>query len=527
MRQNGGLNRREFLGLCAAGALGVGALAACSGSPSTGKTPTRTATSAPRQPSEADWATLAGSLQGTLVRLGNAQYDAAKLLFNTRFDALLPMAIAYCAAAADVQQCLAFARRFALPIAPRSGGHSYGGYSSSSGIVLDVTRINGISVNTGDNTTTIGGGALLIDVYDKLANYGLVLPAGSCPTVGIAGLALGGGVGVLVRKFGLTSDNMLAAQIVTADGSLLTCDATTNADLFWALRGGGGGNFGVVTSFTFQAFPVATLTVFTYNWPWSAAPAMFDAWQHWMQHMPDELWSNCLLLVNDDKAGQPIARVNGVYVGDVGPVPALLQQLVSAIGVAPSSSVIAPNNILDTMLIEAGCFQKTVAECHQPGQNPQGQVQRDTSYAKADYFTSMLPPAAISGLVKAITQRQASPQFAGAGFGFDATGGAINRVAADATAFVHRDTLFSAQYSANWQPTDPSSLVDANLAWVKSVWQTMRPYASGQAYQNYIDPYLPNWPQAYYGANLPRLMSVKRAYDPANIFSFAQSIPPA
>ncbi|MEO7077188.1 MAG: hypothetical protein ABI068_17975 [Ktedonobacterales bacterium] len=153
--------------------------------------------------------------------------------------------------------------------------------------------------------------------------------------------------------------------------------------------------------------PVATLTVFTYNWPWSAAATVFDAWQHWMQHAPDELWSNCLLLTNNDKAGEPMARVNGVYVGGAGPVPAMLQKLVSNIGVAPSSSVIAPNNILDTMLIEAGCFQKTVAECHQPGQNPQGQVARDTSNAKSDYFTSLLPSPAIHALVNAISERQA------------------------------------------------------------------------------------------------------------------------
>src|SRR5579875_2592329 len=525
------MNRRSFLGMCALGAT-AGALAACSGA-TTAKKPSATASPSPSPtaipaPTDADWAALANTLQGTLIRPGNSQFASASQLFNTRFDAVRPAAIAYCASPADAQACVAFARRFALPVAPRSGGHSYAGYSlPANGLVIDVTRMNAISVDTNAGTATIGGGAFLIDVYSALASYGVIIPGGSCPTVGIAGLALGGGVGVLGRKFGLTSDNMLSAQVVTAGGRLVNCDATNNSDLFWALRGGGGGNFGIVTSFTFQTHPVSTLTLFTYDWPWSKAAIVFDAWQHWAPTAPDELWSNCLMLATTDKASDPIARVNGVYVGSPGQLDPLIQRLASDIGSAPSYSIIAANNVIDTMLIEAGCYGKTVSACHLPGQTPDGQVPRDTSYAKSDYFISLLPQKAINALVNAISARQASSQFGAGGFGFDANGGAINRIASDATAFVHRDALFSVQYSANWQPSDPSSLASANEAWVTQIWQAMRPYASGQAYQNYIDPYLNDWQQAYYGANLPRLRQVKATYDPHNLFHFAQGIAPA
>ena len=519
------IKRREFLTLCAALTALPGLLSACqNGQPSSAS-----AISSPSNgpsPTDADWSALARSLQGTLVRPNSPRYATDHQLFNTRFDGVLPAAIAYCASPADVQKCLAFAQRFTLPLAPRGGGHSYAGYSTTTGLVLDVTRMSAVTVDTSTVTATVGAGARLIDVYATLAQQGLALPAGSCPTVGIAGLTLGGGVGVLGRKFGLTCDNLLAAQVVLADGRVLTCDATHNSDLFWALRGGGGGNFGVVTSFTFRVHPVSTLSLFTLDWPWSSAAAVVDAWQGWAPVMPDELWSNCLLLATNNKPSAPIVRVNGVYVGTVAALNPLLQRLTSRISAAPTSRFVGANNLLDTMLIEANCFGKTVAQCHLPSQNPNGQLQRDTSDAKSDYFTRALPPKGIDALVSAITRRQASTLGAG-GILLDANGGAINRVAADATAFVHRNALFSAQYTAGWNASDPASIVAANRSWLNQTWQSMRPYATGQAYQNYIDPDLANWQQAYYGTNLPRLQHVKAVYDPNNFFHFAQSIPPA
>lgn len=521
------MNRREFLALSALGALSSILPACQSSTPSSSNITPNLSPSKQPSPTDADWKALAKSLQGTLIRPDNPQYPTALQLFNPRFDNIRPAAIAYCASPADVQACLAFVRRFRLPLAPRSGGHSYAGYSSTAGLVLDVTRMSTVTVNANTATAIVGAGARLIDIYAALAQHNLALPGGSCPTVGIAGLTLGGGIGVLGRKFGLTCDNLLAAQVIVADGRILTCDTSHNTDLFWALRGGGGGNFGVATSFTFQAHQVATLSLFTLNWPWSSAADVVDAWQNWAPHAPDELWSNCLLLATSDKHATPNARVNGVYVGTVASLNSLLQQLTSRISVAPTSRYVSTAGVLETMMIEAGCFGKTVGECHLPSQNPQGQLQRETYAAKSDYFATALPHQGIDNLVSAIARRQASSTLGSGGILLDSFGGAINRVAPDATAFVHRNDLFSTQYIANWNASDPASIVAANRSWLTTTWQTMRPYASGAAYQNYIDPDLADWQNAYYGANLSRLQRIKATYDPSNLFHFAQSIPPA
>jgi len=273
-----GLNRRAFLALCGLGVLPA-VNAACGSSqaalqPKSTATPYPTSTPTPTpsptpQPllTNKDWMNLASNLKGTLLRPGDPEYQNSYHPYNTRFDAIWPTGIAYCTSVADIQTSLSFVSRFQLPLAMRAGGHSYAGYSTSSGFVLDVTRMNAITVDALTGTVVVGAGARLIDVYSKLAQYGLALPAGSCATVGIAGLTLGGGIGVLGRKFGLTCDNLPSAQIVLADHRVLTCDTNHNADLFWALRGGGGGNFGVVTKFKFGMHSLGTAAVGRWIFP--------------------------------------------------------------------------------------------------------------------------------------------------------------------------------------------------------------------------------------------------------------------
>nr|HET6901341.1 FAD-binding oxidoreductase [Ktedonobacteraceae bacterium] len=529
------MNRRQFLTLCT-GSMLAGMLAACQGSPTmeSNATPHPSQQPSPiRQPSptrppsltETNWSELARSLRGTLIRPTSPDYSAARQLFNRRFDVVHPAAIAYCASPTDVQTCIAFAQRFGLPLVPRAGGHSYAGYSTTTGMVVDVSRMNAVTMNVGTGTAIVEAGSRLIDVYATLAPYGLVLPAGTCPTLGIAGMTLGGGVGVLGRKLGLACDNLLAAQIVVADGRVLTCDVEHNPDLFWALRGGGGGNFGVVTSFTFHVHPVASLSLCTLNWPWGNAADVLDAWQSWAPQAPDELWSSCWLQATSDKSSDPVVQVNGVYIGDAASLDSLLESLTNRIGVAPTRRYVSEAGLLETMLYEANCEGLTVGQCHLPSQDPNGQLERSTFRSKSDYFTRTLPRQGIAALVNAITACQTSPTLGLGGIGIDAFGGAINRVAADATAFVHRNALFSIQYAATWNANDPASIAEENHRWLLGMWQAMRPYASGAAYQNYIDPDLADWQQAYYGANLPRLQQVKTAYDASDFFHFAQSIP--
>jgi len=474
-------------------------------------------------PSAADWAALARDLSGSLLRPGDAGYATAKELFDPRFDSLRPAGVAYCRHPGDVATCLAFVRAYGVPVAARSGGHSYAGWSSTSGLIVDVTEMAGVSVSGG--TATVGAGTRLIDFYSGLSAHGRAVPGGSCPTVGIAGLTLGGGVGVVSRAYGLTSDNVQSLQIVTADGQLRTCNAGTNPDLFWACRGGGGGNFGVVTSFTFTTHPAGQIVLFFLSWPWSQAARVISAWQSWAPHAPDELWSN-LHLAAAPGGSVPSIEVGGTYLGSVSGAYAQLERLYAAVGSDPSSPFVESTTWLHAMLVEAGCAGLTVNECHLPAQVPGGQLSRASEYAKSDFFTRPLTSHGIGTLLSGVASLQ---QVSGApggsgGIAFDALGGAVNRVAPGATAYVHRNALFQAQYTTNWPLGSGAAGVARQHAWQRAFWQSMRPHASGQAYQNYIDPDLTGWRQAYYGANYTRLTQVKAAYDPDRAFTFPQAV---
>ena len=535
--------RRAFLRLAAA-AGGAGLLSSCSrdsgtsaaaarasGTASTGGATADGTTSgvraaapaATRSPSPADWTALGRDLSGPLVRPGESSYTVSKRLFDPRFDSLHPAGIAYCRNPHDVATCLAFVRKFGIPVAARCGGHSYAGWSSGSGLVIDVTRMSGVNVS--GSTATVGAGTRLIDFYNGLAAHGRGVPGGSCPTVGIAGLTLGGGVGVVSRAYGLTSDNVKSLQIVTADGQVRTCNSSQNSDLFWACRGGGGGNFGVVTSFTFGTHPVGQIVLFFLSWPWSQAARVISAWQSWAPHAPDALWSNVHLSAAPG-GSVPSIQVGGTFLGSLGAAAAQLEKLYAAAGSHPSSPFMETTSWLHAMLVEAGCASLTVNQCHLPTQNPAGKLARASEYAKSDFFTKPLSSHGIGTLLAGVEsfQRAGGAPGASGGIAFDALGGAVNRVSPGATAFVHRNALFQAQYTTTWPVGAAAAAVARQHGWQQSFWQSMRPFASGQAYQNYVDPALANWRQAYYGANLARLTQVKAKYDPNRVFRFPQAI---
>jgi len=472
-----------------------------------------------------DWTRLAGTLAGTLVLPTNPSYGTDKLLFNERFDTTAPAAIAYCQTPADVQRCVEFAGAHELAFAARSGGHSYGGYSSCSGLVADVSRMGAVRVAATRATATVGAGAGLIDLYSTLGAAGVLVPGGSCPTVGVAGLALGGGIGVLGRNYGLTCDNLVSVDLVTADGRLLTCDPSQNEDLYWASRGGGGGNFGVATSFTFRVHPIPTVSLFTLEWPWTAATTVLGTWQDWVATLPDAVWSNCQLLSSGSATPTgPSLKVTGVAAAGSSTLSSALAPLRTAVRSSPSYTYVGTQPYLTAMLIEAGCEGSTVAECHLPSENPAGTLSRSAFDAKSSFIANPLPGAGIAGLIGAVEALDQQVPQVGGGFVFDSYGGEINRVAADATAFVHRSELACIQYSVTWSTTAALSVVDAATSWLTTAQSLLAPYATG-SYQNYIDPTLPDWLDAYYGSNLSRLVRVKRAVDPDDFFHFAQSIP--
>src|SRR5689334_9301991 len=246
--------RRRFLGLAAtAGAVAAGA--------------TLLGEPVAAAASGVDYEGLKRALRGPLLRPGDAAYPAAAKPYNAALGVRRPAAIARVATVDDVRTCVQRVRGHGVPLAARGGGHSYAGYSTpNSGVVVDLAALKSITVRS-DGTAVVGAGCRLIDVYAALAAHGRALPAGSCPTVGVAGSTLGGGIGVVARAYGLTCDHLKAATVVTADGALHTVDGNHDSDLFWALRGGGGGNGGIVTGFTFGTVPAPSVTVFTLRFP--------------------------------------------------------------------------------------------------------------------------------------------------------------------------------------------------------------------------------------------------------------------
>jgi FAD/FMN-containing dehydrogenase len=519
------LKRRTFLGIAAGGAAAVaagGIARAAAASPvAASGILARTAGPAP-----ADWTALAHDLAGTLVRPGESSYATAKLLFDPRFDVQHPAGIAFVKNAHDVSTCLAFVRKFGLPFAARSGGHSYAGYSGTSGLTIDVSNFKTVTVSGA--TATVGAGTRLIDFYNGLAAKGRAVPGGSCATVGIAGLTLGGGVGVTARAYGLTCDNLESLQIVTANGAVLTAtaEAAQHGDLFWACQGGGGGNFGVVTSFTFRTMPAPEPVLFSLSWPWSQAARVVAGWQSWAPHAPDAMWSN-LHLAAAPGGRTPTVRVGGCYLGSDAGAASLLNQLYAKVGSSPSSHFLSfPQSFLSAMLAEAGCSSLGVQACHLPSYVSGGKLSRQPQFAKSDYFTTPLSGSGISTLLAGIVALQRVAGAAGGvgGIAFDALGGAVNRVKPGATAFVHRNALFGAQYTTDWTNGASTTGINNQHIWLRKFWASLRPYASGQAYQNYIDPDLTNWQQAYYGANYARLLGIKKKYDPTRLFTFPQAI---
>jgi FAD/FMN-containing dehydrogenase len=447
---------------------------------------------------------LRSDVRGRVFFPGRPGYNSARLIYNLRYDGARPAAVVEPRDTRDVAALVRWANRFDERLVPRAGGHSYAGYSTTGrGVVVDLSRWRGVRVANG--RATVGAGAQLIDMYAALARRGMIVPGGSCPSVGVTGLALGGGHGLSGRRFGLTSDNLLRATIVTADGRIRQVSPDNNESLYWACRGGGGGNFGIVTSMTFQAHRANGAGWFLISWPWGAASEAFDAWQRFAPHAPAGLTSIFSL-----STGRRVTAL-GQFFGSEAALRRLIRPL-TRVGGANVSTGRA--SMMALALRWAGCLDETVRACHTRGTSPGGQLPRSAFYAKSDYFHRPLPPRARRIMIDWVERRGSGALL------FDAYGGAYNRPAADATAFPHRDMLFSLQYFAAGSGRTPR-------AWANGVWRALRPFASGQAYVNYIDPQQRGWERAYYASNLQRLREVKRTYDPDFRFRFAQAIPPA
>ncbi|KPI06806.1 FAD linked oxidase domain-containing protein [Actinobacteria bacterium OV450] len=475
-----------------------------------------------------DWAALARGIDGRVVLPGDRDYPEARQSFQPRYDAVAPGAVAYPAHAADVAVCLDFARRSAVPVVPRAGGHSYAGWSTcAGGLVVDVGVMAGRAVEgTG---VRIGAGARLGDVNRALAGRGLGLPTGLCPTVGIAGLTLGGGLGLASRAYGTTSDALTGVTVVTPDGIVREADATRNAELFWALRGGGGGNFGVVTEFRFRTHPAGDCAYAELHWSEADSAALLRGWQRWLTALPEPFWSQVEFLVEAGPAAAPAVRV--LCLDGRAELDRQLTRLSDLVGRPLRDSWVVVRGYEETLRAMSGCAERSAAQCHLPGtlpgRNPEGLVGRDSYGGRSDFWGGAgLPDAGIAAVLAAV--RRYGRSVPGGGLGVvqfsGELGGAVNRPAPSDTAFVHRDSAFLTQYLAYWPVSATPAEVARHQGWLDGLWQDLRPWANGRAYQNYVDPKLPAWREAYYGPNLARLEAVRRAYDPERLFRFPQAV---
>ncbi len=487
-----GISRRRFLqgagAYAAVTALGSGSSLALTKSPPIGK--------------------LRIATHGKVFTPGQAGYSAAAHVYNERFDGLKPIAVSRPDAGSGAQAVVRWAVSNGVQLRARSGGHSYAGYSTlNTGVVLDLRNLRHVNVNRGAGTATVGAGTQLIDLYTALAGKGATVPGGSCPSVGVSGVTLGGGMGLAGRAYGLTTDHIVGAQIVTADGRLRQVSAKSDPDLLWALKGGGGGNFGVVTQFTFklQRLPSGA-TYFFLNWPWSSAAEALYTWMRWAPHTVDAITSIFHLSVSP---GSLTASVSGQFLG---PESSLRSHLGSMLNVRGTSLSSGSERYLPLQMLWAGCATISERACHTVGAAPGGTLPRAYFYAKSDYVKNAISEQGANALTAAVASR-GNAGGSGAVL-FDSYGGAINSVAPDKTAFVHRDQLCAIQYLS----------YGGDENWLNHVYGTMRSHVSGQAYQNYIDKDLSTWRQAYYAGNYKRLVSIQREYDPHHFFNFPQAI---
>jgi len=476
--------RRRFVGLAAAA--GAAVIAA----PLAGE-PLAAAASG------VDYAALKKALKGPLLRPGDSGYATAARPYNAALGVRTPAAIAAVAGTDDVRTCVRLVRGHGVTLAARGGGHSYAGFSTpDNGVVVDLSALKGITIKS-DGTAVVGAGARLIDVYAALAAHGRALPAGSCPTVGIAGSTLGGGIGVVARAYGLTCDHLKGATVVTADGVAHTVDGNHDADLFWALRGGGGGNAGIVTSFTFGTVPAPTITVFSLHFPASRTARVLRSWSAWMDAAPDRLSSLCAVTA----ATTPTNRVTGTWTGPAAALSGHLASLIAAVGAAPTSRTTHTYGYLSAMKYFAGCLDETVAACRAGGRQ---------SFRAASRMLGHTVNASTADQVVGLMRRQKGMVLL-----FDSLRGQVARVKTADTAFPHRGAHASVQVYSGNAASGPAVL---------AVQQALAPIVGTGAYVNYLNPGQRDWATAYYGANLPRLRRVVRKYDPDGVFDFAQSV---
>ncbi|WP_394619033.1 FAD-binding oxidoreductase [Lentzea sp. JNUCC 0626] len=469
-----------------------------------------------------DFTALAAELRGEVVLPADPGYDRAVQLQIAEYDAVAPACVAYCADEHDVAAGLRFARERGVPMRLRSGGHSFAGWSTTPGLVLDLSEMDHIGpVGT---TVHLGPGVQSVDAMGALWPQGLVVPNGMCPTVAMGGFITGGGHGPQSRQHGLACDNLVSARVVLADGTVVRCSEAADPDLFWALRGGGGGNFGAVVDYEIVPRAIPSAVLFNLVWTAEAAVDVLCAWQDWVARAPDELSTSVSLVLPDGAEGVPVTVVLvGTFTGPVREAEALLADLVARCGSAPVHRLVLDQTYLDTMLWFYGGGQARPAhECHREGFRggvlPRQQFQRERNQV----FDRPLPEPVVAELVREFDAGREPGQTRFVNL--TALGGQINRVARGATAYPHRDAHLLAGHVVLLPEAAPPPARELRAAaFAGAGFSLLHPHAAG-SYVNFPDPALTDWRRAYWGDNHARLAEVKRHYDPDRLFQLPQGV---
>jgi FAD/FMN-containing dehydrogenase len=449
------------------------------------------------------------SLRGRLIRPGDASYDEARAVWNGMIDRR-PAAIAQCAGTADVIHAVNFARGHGMLVSVRGGGHNVAGSAIvDGGLVIDLSKMRAVRVDPARQTVRAEGGVTIGDLDHETTAFGLAVPLGVVTETGIAGLTLGGGLGWLRRKYGLSCDNLIAADVVTADGRLVHTGESENPDLLWGLRGGGG-NFGIVTSFEFRAHPIPPeLYVAFVIHPADGAPGALRFYREWAADAPDEVSGFAILWhgpeleeIPAEHHGEPIVVFLAVHAGDPAEGERVLQPL-RGFG-DPIADMSGPMPFLD--------LQQFFDEDY-----PAGEMHY---YWKSAYLRD-LPDEAINRLA-ALNAQAPSPH---SSLDLWQLGGAMSRVGPEETAFGDRSAPFMLGIEANWE--DPAADA-ANVAWAREVFEAARPFATGAQYMNFPGFYEGGESDVRdtFGGNYARLVELKKKYDPENMFRLNQNVKP-
>lgn len=450
------------------------------------------------------WAELAIELKGSLLMAEDIDFKKFNTQYALAYLSETPQAIALCNAEADVVACVKWARKNNVPIVPRSGGHSYAGFSRTKGLIIDLSQMTDIAFDPSTNLAILEGGVHNQQIYNYGRAASVAVSHGRCKGVGVAGLVLGGGIGFNMRKHGLTCDQLVSTRIVLANGDIITASATENPEVFWAVRGAGGGNFGIHTQFVMQMFPVTTVTWFRIQWR-TELESIFDTFQDIAFAAPPEFGVKFMLNArNDDRNSENIlyAEILGQFAGGEAQLRALL---------APLYSVAAP-----TLEIMKHLPYWDAQEFLSEDGNP------EYAHERSRFCFGKISPDGRDAIFRNLKNWPGTS--VDAMWKYFLMGGKIKEVDIDGTSFPFREATMISSIDIEWLPADNEGLQE-NFEWLDAFHDEMEKYTSPFCYVNFTDRRQKNHLHAYYSDRLDRLKAVKRQLDPDNVFSNPQSIP--